>query len=53
MRQAPAGSWVVYRPTDNRQLIHVRVVDSRRAGVIVVVRVFDETGKFLREERPT
>jgi hypothetical protein len=43
----------VYRPTADRKLIHVRVVDSRRAGVIVVVRVFDETGKFLREERPT
>jgi hypothetical protein len=53
MRQAPAGSWVVYRPTADRKLIHVHVVDARRAGVILVVRVFDETGRFLREERPT
>lgn len=52
-RQAPAGSWVVYRPTADRKVVHVRVVDARRAGVLLTVRVFDvETLKFLREERP-
>jgi hypothetical protein len=50
---APAGSWVVYRPTGDRKLVHVRVVDERRAGFVVRVRVFEaETGKFVREENP-
>jgi hypothetical protein len=50
---APAGSWVVYRPTGTRKLVHVRVVDERRPGIVVRVRVFEaETGKFVREETP-
>jgi hypothetical protein len=52
-REAPAGSWVVYRPTRDRRLIHVRVVDDRRPGVVLVVRVFEaESGRFLRDEPP-
>lgn len=51
-REAPAGSWVVYRPATDRRFIYVRVVDAQRVGVIVVVRVYDDRGKFLREERP-
>ena len=52
-RSAPAGSWVVYRPSDDQKVVHVRVVDERRAGVIVTVRVFDvESGRLLREENP-
>ena len=52
-RQAPAGSWVVYRPTRDKKLVHVRVVDERRPGVIVTVRIFDvDSGRFIREERP-
>ncbi len=50
-REAPAGSWVVYRPTVEKKLVHVRVIDARRAGVVVAVRVYDETGKFVREQR--
>ncbi len=50
---APAGSWVVYRPTADRKLVHVRVVDQRRAGVVVRVRIFEvATGKLVREEKP-
>ena len=50
---APAGSWIVYRPTADRKLVHVRVVDARRAGMIVRVRIFEvETGQFVREETP-
>ena len=26
---APAGSWIVYRPTDDKKLVHVREVDPR------------------------
>lgn len=43
----------MYRPTADRRLIHVRVVDSQRAGTIVVVRVYEaESGRFVREEAP-
>lgn len=50
---APAGSWVIYRPTDNRKLVHVREVDSRRAGVVIRTRIFDiETTRLVREEGP-
>lgn len=52
-RVAPAGSWILYRPTRDKKLVHVRVVDERRAGIIIRVRVFEvETGKFVREENP-
>src|SRR5690349_18699535 len=33
-RDAPAGSWIVYRPTDDKKVVHVRVVDNRRPGVV-------------------
>ncbi|HEX9703981.1 MAG TPA: hypothetical protein VGA20_01890 [Gemmatimonadales bacterium] len=50
-RSAPAGSWVVYQPSGDRKLVHVRVVDDRLPGVIVAVWVFDG-GSFVREEKP-
>jgi hypothetical protein len=50
---APAGSWVIYRPIRDRRLVHVRVVDERRRGVIATVRIFEiEGGRFVRETRP-
>jgi hypothetical protein len=50
---APAGSWIVYRPTDDKKLVHVREVDSRRAGVVVRIRIFDiESSRLVREENP-
>lgn len=49
---APAASWVLYLPPGERKGVHVRVVDARRPGVIVTVRVYDEHGKFVREEQP-
>lgn len=50
---APAGSWILYRPSENRKLIYRREVDGRQAGVIVRVRIFDiETTRLLREETP-
>jgi hypothetical protein len=48
---APAGAWVLYRPSKDRRIVKVRVVDERRAGIVVRVRVFDAgDGHFLREE---
>lgn len=50
---APAGSWIIYRPTDNRKLVHVREVDARRAGAVIRIRIFDiETTRLVREENP-
>ncbi len=50
---APAGSWILYRPADNRRLVHVRIVDEHRAGRVVRLRVFEiESGRFVREEEP-
>jgi len=49
----PPGSWIVYRPTADRKLVHVRVVDDTRAGVVVRVRVFEiESRRLVREENP-
>jgi hypothetical protein len=50
---APAGSWILYRPATGARLVHVRMVDPRRAGVIVRIRVFEiDSGRFIREENP-
>lgn len=49
-RSAPAGSWIVYRPTEDRKVVHVRVVDQRRPGVVVRLRVYDiRRGTLIRE----
>jgi hypothetical protein len=50
-RVAPAGSWIVYRPGQDKKVVHVRVVDDRRPGVVVVVRVYDaQSGAYLRTQ---
>ena len=52
-RHAPAGSWIVYRPSRDRTLVHIRVVDNQRAGSVILVRVYDVAdGSFVREENP-
>ena len=38
---APAGSWILYRPSKDRKFVHVRVVDDRRAGVVVARRIYE------------
>jgi hypothetical protein len=48
---APAGSWIIYRPSEDRKVVHVRVVDERRPGVVVHLRVYDaRRGTLIREE---
>jgi len=50
---APAGSWVVYRPTADKKLVYVREVSPTRAGVVARVQVFDvNSGAFVRSEKP-
>lgn len=52
MAHAPAGSWVLYRPSRGDE-VHARVIDSRRPGVVVSVRVYAAAeGRYLRTERP-
>lgn len=47
---APAGAWVLYRPSQDKKVVHVRYVHERRAGVIVWIRVFDaKSGAFVRD----
>ena len=47
---APAGSWIVYRPSDDKKVVHVRVIDERRPGVVVRLRVYDmRRGTLIRE----
>jgi hypothetical protein len=47
---APAGSWIVYRPSQDKKEVHVRVVDERRPGVVVHLRVYDvRRGTLIRE----
>lgn len=51
-RDAPAGSWIVYRPSSDKKVVHVRVIDERQPGVIVRVRVYDaKRGTLVRETR--
>jgi hypothetical protein len=50
---APAGSWILYRPSRDRRLVHVRVVHEERPGVVVVVRMFEAgSGRFVEERAP-
>jgi hypothetical protein len=50
-RIAPAGSWILYRPTDDRRVVHVQVVDGRQSGVIAHLRVYDlKRGTLIRED---
>ena len=45
---APPESWVVYRPSQDPRLVHVRVVDPEQAGRVVQVRVYDAArGTYL------
>jgi len=50
---APAGTWILYRPANDAKVVHVRVVDAHRAGVVVRVWVYDiQSKRLLREESP-
>jgi hypothetical protein len=50
---APAGSWILYMPANDKDVVHVRVVDARRAGVVVVVRIYDvHSNQLIREVSP-
>jgi hypothetical protein len=50
-RAAPAGSWILLRPAgDKRKVVHVRVIDERRSGVVVRRGLYDaKRGTVVRE----
>ena len=48
-RDAPKGSWILYRPAEDRKVVQVREIDERRPGVVVHLRVYDaEKGTLVR-----
>jgi hypothetical protein len=50
---APAGSWILSRPAENRRLVRVGYVHRSRAGDVVRTVLYEaSTGRFLREETP-
>ena len=52
-RIAPAGTWILYRPANDKKVVHARVIDPKKDGVVVVVRVYDANkGTYLRDEKP-
>ena len=51
-RVAPAGSWILYRPAKDTRVVHARVIDPKRDGVVTIVRVYDvKRGTYLGQER--
>ena len=49
-RMAPAGSWILYRPSEDRKVVQVRVVDERRAGFVIHRRVYSvQRGTLISE----
>ena len=45
---APAGSMILYRPTDDRDHVEARYVDGERPGVVVWVDLFEaKTGRVV------
>ena len=49
-RTAPAGSYIVERPGKEKKVVHVRVMDERRPGVVVRMRVYEiRDGKLVRQ----
>lgn len=49
-RRAAAGTWILFRPSEDKKVVHVKQVHDRRPGVIVRLRVYDvRRGTLLRE----
>jgi hypothetical protein len=49
-RTAPAGSYIVERPGKEKKIVHVRVMDEHRPGVVIRMRVYEiRDGKLVRQ----
>jgi hypothetical protein len=52
-KAAPAGTWVLYRPPEDKRVVHVRVRDDRRTGGIARIDLYDaEKGTYLGTKEP-
>jgi hypothetical protein len=52
VRAAPANSRILFRPTKDAGMVHVREMDRAPEGSMIVVRVYDaKDGRYLRDER--
>ena len=38
---APPSSWVVYRPGQDKKVVHVREMDAHRVGIVARVTIYD------------
>jgi hypothetical protein len=53
LADAPARTFVLYRPQDPLTEVHARVIDAKRPGFVVRVHIFDvQTGEYVRAGRP-
>ena len=45
---ASPGTWVLYRPPDDRRVVHARITDPERSGRIIRINLYDaERGTYL------
>jgi hypothetical protein len=45
---APASTWILYRPPEDKRVVHARVTHPERAGVIIRIDLYDaEKGTYL------
>jgi|SRR5882724_430676 len=50
---APAGAWLIHRPTDASTYVDVSVYDAYRPGLVITIGIFDvDTGAFIRHVKP-
>jgi hypothetical protein len=50
---APAGSWVLYRPSGDKKVVHVREMDHTRLGVVIHISVYEaSSGRYMGEAVP-
>ena len=47
-RNAPPGTWILYRPPEDQRVVHARVLDPARRGMVIRIELFDaERGTYL------
>jgi hypothetical protein len=46
--KAPVRTWILYRPSDDKRVVHARVTDPDRPGRIIRINLYDaEKGTYL------
>jgi hypothetical protein len=45
---APPATWVLYRPPDDKRVVHARIIHPERPGVVIRIDLYDgEKGTYL------